>query len=152
MTMGHGQQNRAELERPGMNVFMEMLSESFSKPKDLTPIMRFRDHFRKLEKCAQAGDIPGWQALQQELPALAEAVSIDLESDLETKVRLRQIELTLLLKAGHRALREAELSEKEATEAQVSDDPEKGQALLTKAQRLHRLGQQLHNQLLAKTA
>ena len=141
-----------EFEKPGINTFMDLLAESFSQGKEPSPLIQFRDHFRKMENCARAGDIPGWQRLQADLPTLAEAANIDLLDCLETKVRVRQIELTLLLKAGERALREAERSEKAAAEAQVAEDHEKGQTLLTKAQKLSRLGQQLHDQLLAKTA
>ena len=141
-----------EFAKPGMNTFMDLLSENFSQAKESTPIQKFHDHLRGMERRAQAGDIPGWQRFQNQFTVLADAANIDLEECLETKVRVRQIELTLLLKAGERALREAEKNEKEAAEAQVADEPEKGRILLAKAQKLIRLGHQLHDQLLAKTA
>ena len=143
---------KPELEKPGMNTFVDMLSEHFAQDKSATPVQMFHDHFRKMEKCARAGDIPGWRGLHQELSDLAAVVQVDLEEDLDIMVRIHQIELTLLLKAGHRALREAKLNEKEATQAQIAEEHEKGQTLMAKAQKLQRLGTQLHNQLLAKTA
>lgn len=156
--MSHGNETSAktksqvvEFARPGFNPFMEVLSSQLKTPKSSTPVQELHGQLRALERSAEHGDLRAWQEQRARLDASVTKAGLDEVRALEVKVQIKKIELTLLLKAGKRALEEARLAEKQATEAELTEDPTADQLKL-KAQKLERMGAQLHQQLLAKVA
>lgn len=141
-----------EFNRPGMNPFMEVLSTALSSRREATPLQKLNAYFKQMEKVADAGDIRAWQEKLPQVDALVRAADMDAIRELEVKVQIKKLELTLLLKAGKRALEEAKLTEKKANEAELIEDAVSSQELKQKAHKLERLGSQLHQQLLAKVA
>lgn len=146
------QNPQPELARPGLNPFMEVLAANLQKEKESTPVQRLHDHLKEMEKAAHTGDIPGWQALLPEVLEMFETMQLPEERKLAIQVKVKQWELTLLLKAGARALREAKALERQAADDQIEDEGDEVREKLMRAERLTRLGEQLHAQLQEKLA
>lgn len=135
--------------QPTPNAFFATLA---AVQRQTTPLQRFKSEIRLLEKVSERGDIRGWQEKLSNLNNLGKEAGIDPATDLETRVQLKKMELTLLLNAEKRARVEARQNEKKAAEAQMGNQPELARELLAKAQKLNRLVQQIEGQLLTKTA
>ncbi|MFO1519895.1 MAG: hypothetical protein U1F57_09580 [bacterium] len=149
----NAQENVMYVERKATpNAFFASLAEYQVRPKQETPLQKFRNHLKTLEKMADAGDIKGWQENLPTVHVLALEADVDSAKDLNLRVQLKKWELTLMLQAGNKALQQAKELEKKANEAQIVEDEDMAHTLIEKAQRLVRLGNQLHEQLLEKTA
>lgn len=137
--------------KPAANPFFTALANYRVHSNEPTPLHRLRSHLRLLEKCAERGDVRGWQTNLSRVNELAGEASIDAARDLSLRVQLKKMEFTLLFQAFKNAKAQITLHEKQAAEAQVAADAQKAQELLAKAQKLSRLAEQLEKQLLAKT-
>lgn len=135
--------------QPTPNAFFATLA---AVQKQSTPLHKFKSQMRLLEKASEIGDIRGWQEKLQNLNNLGKEAGIDPSTDLETRIQLKKLELTLLFNAEKRAREQARQTEKKATEAQMGNQPELARELLAKAQKLTRLAGQIQDQLLTKTA
>jgi hypothetical protein len=71
---------------------------------------------------------------------------------LELRVRLKKLELDLLLSGQKRAELKAKNLEKQGLEAQMGSDAASAKDFLMKAQKLSQLAQQIEAQILEKTA
>ncbi len=99
---------------------------------------------RKLQKCSEGGDLAGWKTHL--------APFLEIELDLETRVRLKQMELTLFVRASKVARQQAVYAEKKATDAQMADNVDQARQLFQRAQKFNELATYLTDQLKAKTA
>src|SRR5215467_10619906 len=134
--------------KPTANAFFATLAET---SKIQTPHQIFRAQIRIVEKAAEAGDIRGWQENSAPLATLASAAGIDMQ-DLEIRVQLKKIELSLLMNAQKKASTQAKGLEKQATELQIAGDVNAAKDLFAKAQKLIALSLQLKGQLEARLA
>jgi len=130
-----------------MNPFMDVLSTSMNQEKAASPLQKFHAQLAKLERSALTGDISGWQKLHPTVTEKMTELNMSPEKELDFQVKLKQLEMSLMLKAGQRALRESKECEKKAADAQIEDNEEEASELFTRAQRLSRLSEQLHEQL-----
>jgi hypothetical protein len=135
--------------KPTPNAFFAALAET---TKIQTPNQIFRAQIRLVEKAAEAGDIRGWQENSASLATLASDAGIDLTQDLEIRVQLKKIELSLLMNAQRKASSQAKGLEKQATELQIAGDVNGAKDLFAKAQKLITLSLQLKGQLEARLA
>jgi|SRR5262245_45921211 len=136
--------------QPAANAFFAALAGTRNNVQ--TPHQIFRSQIRLLEKAAEAGDIRSWQENSAPLAKLASAAGIDLAQDLETRVTLKKIELSLLMNAHKKASTQAKALEKQATEIQIAGDLNAAKELFAKAQKLNTLALQLTAQLEARLA
>src|SRR4030095_4773918 len=132
------------------NAFFAALAEGRNNVQ--TPSQVFRTQIRLLEKAAEAGDIRNWQYNSAPLAKLASLAGIELNQDLEIRVQLKKIELSLLMNAHKKASTQATSLEKQATELQITGDANSAKDLFNKAQKLSALANQLQNQLEARLA
>lgn len=106
------------------------------------------ERFRKLERCAEAGDLVAWKKNKE----AAQEAGLDLAKDLETQVRVKQMELTLYMRATKFAHQNATNTEKRALEAQISNQGDQARQLFQRAQKFSDLASHLTQHLKAKTA
>jgi len=120
--------------------------------KEKTPAEKFQMQMSDLEKVAMAGDLKAWQERFPLVTQSAKEASVDPAKDLNIRVQLKKLELTVMLQAAGKAQITAKHLEAKATQAQMKKDVDQSKKLFTQAQRLSRLAQELQNQLMAKTA
>ncbi len=134
------------------NRFFMALAASQDKARDESPMQVFYQCMKRLQTAAEAGDIRDWQENLNEINSLTSGLGFESMKELETRAQIKRLEMTLLLRAGNKALQEADLAQREAAVAENSGDSSLARELFAKAQKLARLGKQLHAQLLAKTS
>lgn len=138
----------AEFSRPGLNPVYDVLKTFEKQSSKASPEETFNAHLNLLKKCSELGDCSAWKNQLPFISELAKAAGIDPESDLNLKVRLKQMELSLLFNAGKQALHRAKLEEKKATEAQMENNETAARQLFEKAQKLSQVGKELHDRLM----
>jgi len=138
-----------EFAKPGLNPFLVAMAQSKQSVLPSTPVQQLSAELRKLEKTAEVGDIKAWQDQLPRVEAALSSLQADPMRRLEIQVQIKQHELTLILKASKRAQVQAQVEEKSAREAELS---ESGAARehWTKAQKWKRLGEHFQEQLSAQ--
>ena len=138
---------KPEFTKPGMNPFFAALAESRGAQVEATPLQKLNGEIRSLEKLSEAGDLRAWQAKLPEVLKLSEEIYSDPIKRLEVQVQVKKQELTVYLKASKQALQQAQVSEQQAKEAELSDDAAASRELWAKAQKLKRLGEHFQQRL-----
>jgi len=105
---------------------------------------------RQMRKIAETGNIVGFQRGFQQFRTLAEKSGVDLERDLETRVALKQMELTLLMAAAKRALAHEKLNQQQANEAEVVEAVEVAAVHAQKAKHFGDMAQNILAEIKAK--
>ncbi len=142
----------SETEEPRMNPFFAALAASQERGGILTPTHSFHSRMNELQQAAEAGDISEWQERLQEVQEAKEEMGFEGLRELELRVQIKKMEMTLLLQASQNSLFQASMEEQNALLAEQNGEAGEAQAHRNKAQKLQRLGKQLQDQLLSKTA
>ncbi|HKY62627.1 MAG TPA: hypothetical protein VJR29_04335 [bacterium] len=137
---------QAEFSKPGMNPFFAALAQA---PRVETPVHKFHREVKALEKIAEAGDLQAWTAKVGQVDVLAQQAFEDPMKLLEAKVQVKKLELTLFVKASKSAIQQAETVEKQAKEAELTDN-QASRALWMKAQQLRQMGRLFQDKLRAQ--
>lgn len=134
-----------EFSKPGLNPFFsDMVSQ---KKTGLTPVQQLHSELRGLEKIAESGNLKAWQEKAPQVLALVETVHSDGIRRLEVQVEIKQLELTLFLKASKQALQQSEVESKRAKEAELVDNAPASREHWQRAQKLKRIGEHFQEQL-----
>ncbi|HKX12884.1 MAG TPA: hypothetical protein VJP40_07000 [bacterium] len=136
---------QAEFAKPGMNPFFAAMSQ----PRVETPVHKFHREVKALEKIAEAGDLQAWTSKAGQVDVLAQQAFEDPMKLLEAKVQVKKLELTLFVKASKTALQQADVVEKQAKEAELTED-QASRALWMKAQQLRQMGRMFQDKLRAQ--
>src|SRR4030095_13975158 len=136
--------------KPAANAFFATLAEKTQSVQ--TPHQIFRSQIRLLERAAEAGDIRSWQENSAPVAKLAASAGIDMAKDLEVRVQLKKIELSLLMNAHKKASTQAKSVEKQAAELQIAGNATAAKDFFAKARKLSTLATQLQTQLEARLA
>ena len=105
-----------------------------------SPLQKLHVGLRNLEKIADAGDLRAWQENLPAVEKMAQELLGDSVKLLETQVEIKMHELTLFLKAGKGALHQAQVTEREAKEAELVNQTH-SRELWAKAQKFQELGE-----------
>jgi len=105
---------------------------------------------RQMRRIAETGNIIGFQRGFQQFQNIAAKHGVDLEQDLETRVALMQMQLTLLMSAAKRALANEKLNQQQATAAEVLEDEGAAAAHAEKAKHFGEMAQNLLAEIKAK--
>jgi len=118
--------------------------ESISKLPDAQVPVGLQGGLRQMRKIAESGNLLGFQKQFQQFQAWAQSRGFDLNQDIETRVALKQMELTLLMTAAKRAFGQEKILEQKGTEAEVEGNEGNAVEYYQKAKRF---GQMAHSLL-----
>jgi hypothetical protein len=138
-------------QKSASNAFFASLADRQAKRVE-TPLHRCNAQIKLLETAAAHGDFKAWQGALPVVLDLAKEAGMNPSEHLELRVRLKKLELDLLLSGQKRAELKAKNLEKQGLEAQMGSDAASAKDFLMKAQKLSQLAQQIEAQILEKTA
>ena len=84
--------------------------------------------------------------------SLVETVHSDVMRRLEVQVEIKQLELTLILKASKQAHQQSQVESKRAKEAELVDNTSASREHWQRAQKLKRIGEHFQEQLQVQVA
>ena len=141
---------QVEYSKPGLNPFFSSMVAQ--KKTALTPVQQLHTELRGLEKIAEAGDLKAWQEKVSQVLTLVETVHSDELRRLEAQVEIKQLELTLFLKASKNANQQSQVESKRAKEAELVDNTSASREHWQRAQKLKRMSEHFQEQLQVQVA
>lgn len=134
------------------NRFLGLLAASQQKNSmALNPIQKLHSLKNEMRALAEAGDLKSWREKLPRVDQLVKTIQFDAFRKLEWETGIKQLELTLLLKAVIQTHEQAKATQNEAGLAERSGDKKKAEDLSAKTKKLVSFGRHLQEQLLAKT-
>ncbi|HCU25694.1 MAG TPA: hypothetical protein DF383_11820 [Deltaproteobacteria bacterium] len=136
-----------EFAKPGLNPFLTVFEAHRAQKSELSPLQKLHGKLKVLEKIAEAGEFQQWQEKASEVLALSEEVHDDEIRRLEVQVQIKKFELTLFFNAGKQAHRRAQSAERQAVEAELTENTTASREHWAQAQKWKRLSEYFQEKL-----